>query len=310
MTTAILNAGQWLRMPPRSPRQARLRAAVLALAAGSAVAVLLACGAAVWRWIVSNPTVGHALLGTFLTAAATGAGAAPVLFARSISARAQDAMLGFGAGVMLAATAFSLIVPGIAAGETLTGSTASAGLIVAAGVAVGGLALLALDRALPHEHFVKGVEGAPTAQLQRIWLFVLAITLHNVPEGLAVGVGFGTGSVADGAALALGIGIQNIPEGLVVALALAAAGYSRGFAAAVAFASGLVEPVGGLLGGGMLTLSMMALPFGLAFAAGAMLFVVSHEIIPESHRKGHEQQATLGLLAGFILMTFLDTSLG
>jgi ZIP family zinc transporter len=310
MTTAILNAGQWLRRPPSSPRQARLRAAALALAGGSALAVLLASGNALWRWVESNPTVGHALLGTLLTAAATGAGAVPVLFARNISARAQDAMLGFGAGVMLAATAFSLIVPGIAAGEALTGSGASAAAIVALGVAAGGLALLALDRALPHEHFVKGVEGAGAVQLTRIWLFVLAITLHNVPEGLAVGVGFGSGSPAEGAALALGIGIQNIPEGLVVALALAAAGYSRMFAAAVAFASGLVEPIGGLFGGGLLTLSMLALPFGLAFAAGAMLFVVSHEIIPESHRKGHERQATVGLLAGFILMTVLDTSLG
>lgn len=310
MTAAILNAGHWLRRPPTSARHARLRAAAFALAGGGALAILFGSGLALWRWIESNPAVGHALFGTLLTAAATGVGAVPVLFARTISARAQDVMLGFGAGVMLAATAFSLIVPAIAAGQVLTGSGASAAAIVAFGVAVGGLALLALDRVLPHEHFVKGVEGARTAQLRRIWLFVLAITLHNVPEGLAVGVGFGGGGTAQGAALALGIGIQNIPEGLVVALALAAAGYSRGFSAAVAFASGLVEPIGGLIGGGLLSVSLVALPFGLAFAAGAMLFVVSHEIIPESHRRGNERWATGGLLVGFVLMMFLDTSLG
>jgi ZIP family zinc transporter len=139
---------------------------------------------------------------------------------------------------------------------------------------------------------------------------VLAITLHNLPEGLAVGVGFGTHGVASGSALALGIGVQNIPEGLVVALALVAAGYSRVFAASIAFASGLVEPVGGLLGAALLSVSQFMLPWGLAFAAGAMLFVVSHEIIPESHRKGHEREATIGLLAGFVVMMMLDTALG
>jgi len=310
LTTAILATTRWLNkgpLPTRHPWRRVAGAAVLVLGA----AAMLGSGAGqLWHWATSTPAVMYALVATLFTAAATGAGALPVLFTRSISARAQDAMLGFGAGVMLAATAFSLIVPGIDAGEALIGNRFWAAGIVAVGIVLGGIAMLALDRALPHEHFVSGVQGIPRQNLRRIWLFVLAIAIHNLPEGLAVGVGFGTENFASGAALALGIGIQNVPEGLVVALALVAAGYSRSFAVAVALASGLVEPVGGLLGAGMLSLSQLMLPAGLAFAAGAMLFVVSHEIIPESHRKGHEREATLGLLGGFVVMMLLDTTLG
>jgi ZIP family zinc transporter len=311
MSTAILAAKQWLRasdtaLPARQPWRRALGFAVAAL---GLLAMVDATGAHLFQWLRSNPVVATAFVATLFTAAATGAGALPVLVAQHISARVQDAMLGFGAGVMLAATAFSLIVPGIAAGEALTGSHAWAAGIVAFGVTAGGVAMLALDRMLPHEHFIKGVEGAQRQDLKRIWLFVLAIAIHNVPEGLAVGVGFGTENSAAGVALALGIGIQNIPEGLVVALALITVGYSRGFAAAVALASGLVEPVGGLIGAGVLSISRLMLPWGLAFAAGAMLFVVSHEIIPESHRKGHEREATVGLLAGFVTMMLLDTTL-
>jgi len=310
MTTAILAAGKWLNdgpLPTRHPWRRSAGAAVLLL---GAVVMLTSAASGLWHWIASDSAIVNALLATLFTAVATGAGAIPVLLARKVSQRVQDALLGFGAGVMLAATAFSLVMPGIAAGTLLTGSRAWAAGIVAFGIAAGGLALMSLDRLLPHEHFVKGVEGGRNGNLRRIWLFVLAITLHNIPEGLAVGVGFGTDDIAAGAALALGIGIQNIPEGLVVALALVAAGYSRGFSAAIAFASGLVEPVGGLIGAAMLSVSQVVLPWGLAFAAGAMLFVVSHEIIPESHRKGHEREATVGLLAGFIIMMMLDTSLG
>jgi ZIP family zinc transporter len=218
-------------------------------------------------------------------------------------------MLGFGAGVMLAATAFSLVVPGIEAAATLTGSRFASVAIVALALGLGGVVMLAMDRALPHEHFVKGVEGGRARQMRRIWLFVAAITLHNLPEGIAVGVGFGAGDLSNGIPLALGIAVQNIPEGLVVAVALVAAGYSPRFGAAIAALTGLVEPVGGLLGAGIVGFSEAMLPWGLGFAAGAMLFVVSHEIIPESHRRGHEQHATLGLIAGFVLMMSLDTAL-
>lgn len=311
MSTAILAAKHWLSAADTNltASQPWRRVLGFAVAAAGLLAMIDATGAHLLQWLRSNPVVASAFVATLFTAAATGAGALPVLLARQISVRAQDAMLGFGAGVMLAATAFSLIVPGIAAGEALTGSRAWAAAIVAFGIAAGGMAMLALDRMLPHEHFVKGVEGAQHRDLKRIWLFVVAIAIHNLPEGLAVGVGFGTEDSAAGTALALGIGIQNFPEGLVVALALVTVGYSRGFAAAVALASGLVEPVGGLIGAGVVSISRLMLPWGLAFAAGAMLFVVSHEIIPESHRKGHEREATAGLLCGFVVMMLLDTAL-
>jgi zinc transporter, ZIP family len=256
-----------------------------------------------------NRLIGPALRATALTAAATAVGALPVLALRAVSARAQDTMLGFGAGVMLAASTFSLIVPGLAAGEALTASRWLAGSIVASGILAGAAALLAIDRWLPHEHFIKGVEGMRALAVKRIWLFVFAIALHNLPEGLAVGVGIGQDDSAKGMALATGIALQNLPEGLVVALALRTLGYSALASFGVAAATGLAEPLGGLFGAGLFGLSQALLPFGLAFAAGAMLFVVSHEIIPESHRNGHETRATLGVMIGFVAMMLLDTML-
>lgn len=237
---------------------------------------------------------------------ATAVGALPVLFTRNVSQRAQDVMLGFGAGVMLAATSFSLIIPGLEA----AGGDAQAAFVVAAGIGLGALFLWATEHFAPHEHFIKGREGADVGQLKRIWLFVIAITLHNFPEGLAVGVGFGGGDVQGGLTLAAGIGLQNMPEGLVVALALVAQRYSVGRAILVAALTGLVEPVGGLLGAGLVSIAQPILPWGLAFAAGAMLFVVSDEIIPETHRKGFETEATLGVMVGFVVMMMLDVTLG
>ncbi len=248
-----------------------------------------------------------ALAATLGTAAATGLGAAPILFARRISDRAQAGMLGFGGGVMLAAAGFSLLLPAVEAGVDMTGSRGLAAAMVIAGLAAGGLVLALLDRALPHEHFVKGAENVGHRDIARIWLFVIAIALHNLPEGLAVGVGYGQPEDAKANALALAVAVQNMPEGLVVAAALVAVGYSRVAAVLVALATGFVEPIGGLLGAGALALSSAALPFALAFAGGAMLWVVSHEIIPESHRNGHERVATGGLLGGFAVMLLLDT---
>jgi ZIP family zinc transporter len=219
-------------------------------------------------------------------------------------------MLGFGAGVMLAATSFSLIVPGVATAETLWGNRMLAATIAAAGVLGGALFLWVANRFVPHEHFVKGVEGADARRLKQVWLFVFAIALHNFPEGLAVGVAFGSGQQAEAVSLATGIGIQNIPEGLAVALALVTIGYRRVAAFAVAAETGLAEPVAGLLGAAAVTFMQPILPFALTFAAGAMLFVISHEIIPESHRHGHEQAATLGVTGGFVTMMLLDTALG
>ncbi|MCZ2496372.1 ZIP family metal transporter [Xylophilus sp. Kf1] len=251
-----------------------------------------------------------ALLGGLMAAGATALGTLPVLLSQRFSQRAHDTMLGFGAGVMLAACAFSLVIPGIAAAKAQGASAWGAGGLVGVGILLGGLMLLAIDRAVPHEHFFKGLEGPQAKAMKRAWLFVLAITLHNLPEGLAIGVGF-AGSDAIGAkALAAGISIQDVPEGMVVALALRGVGYGRWMSAGLGVLSGLIEPVAAVAGVALIGLSAGLLPWGLAAAAGAMLFVISHEIIPESHRKGHEAFATCGLMLGFVLMMLLDTALG
>jgi len=241
---------------------------------------------------------------------ATVLGASPIVFLRRISERAQDVMLGFGAGVMLAASIFSLIVPALerVAGEAAPG--AAAALVVIAGLLLGALGLWLIHGYAPHEHFIGGPEGPPSARLAKIWLFIIAITIHNFPEGLAVGVGFGGGDVRNGLTLAVGIGLQNMPEGLAVAVALLSQGYSRPQALGVALVTGLVEPVGGILGAVAVSLAAELLPWGLAFAAGAMLFVISDEIIPETHRKGSETHATFSLMVGFGVMMFLDVTLG
>ncbi|MES2945455.1 MAG: ZIP family metal transporter, partial [Pseudomonadota bacterium] len=237
----------------------------------------------------------------------------PVLFSQRLSDRVQDTLFGFGAGVMLAASAFSLVIPGLQAAKAsgaFGGSPWAAGGIVGSAILLGGLALLSIDRLLPHEHFIKGREGHSAHKLRRTWLFVFAIALHNLPEGLAIGVAYAGNDAMRAAALATGIAIQDVPEGLVVAVALLAVGYRRGFAVLLGMATGLVEPLGAVLGAAIVAYSAAMLPWGLGFAAGAMLFVISHEIIPESHRKGHESFATGGLMTGFVLMMVLDTALG
>lgn len=255
------------------------------------------------------PQLSGALMGGALAATATAVGALPVLMEWHPSRRVHDTMLGFGAGVMLAACAFSLIMPALDTASENTGSTWAGSWTVGAGILLGALSLMLVDRLLPHEHFIKGLEGPRARQLKRVWLFVIAIALHNVPEGLAIGVSFTSSDVWGSGALAVGISLQDIPEGLVVALAMRGVGYSRGVSAGVAILSGLVEPLMAVIGVLIVTFSTAILPWGLAAAAGAMLFVISHEIIPESHRQGHESCATLGLLVGFVFMMVLDTAL-
>lgn len=251
----------------------------------------------------------RALQGGLLCALATALGAFPVLITRSIPVRIADGMLGFGAGVMLAATAFSLVVPGLAAAGDLGYSKWGSGAVVSAGVLLGVFAMLWLDRAWPHAHFDSDGQATRTQVPARVLLFVIAIVLHNIPEGMAVGVAAGAG--APGASgLAMGIAIQDVPEGLVVALALVGAGMGRGKAALIGMASGLVEPVFALVAAVAVGTFGTLLPWGLAAAAGAMLFAVSHEVIPESHRNGHETAATMGLAIGFCLMMVMDTALG
>jgi ZIP family zinc transporter len=295
----------WRAVGTAMPRPRRLFGGFIALA-GLTVLTREAWEAVVFH----DPRVAQAFLAGLMAAAATALGTLPMVVSRPLSDRVQDTLLGFGAGVMLAACGFSLIIPGLEAAASLGAGPWTAGSIVGAGILLGAALLLVIDYALPHEHFIKGVEGSQAKALKRAWLFVFAICLHNLPEGLAIGVAFGGSDAARAAALATGIALQDVPEGLVVALALRNAGYSRMLSAGMGMASGLIEPIGAVLGASIVTVSSVLLPWGLAFAAGAMLFVVSHEIIPESHRKGHERFATAGLMVGFVLMMLLDTSLG
>ena len=273
----------------------------------AAAAVTLVQG---WQVLTTSTVVRDAFAGGMIAALATALGTVPVMFSQRLSERTQDTLFGFGAGVMLAASAFSLIIPGLAAARESGMSAWGAGGVVGTSILLGGLVLLLMERLVPHEHFIKGVEGQSSHTLKRSWLFVFAIALHNIPEGLAIGVGFAGTDPLRASALATGIAIQDLPEGLVVAVALLAAGYSRRLSVGVGMASGLVEPIGALIGAAVIEHSAAMLPWGLGFAGGAMLFVISHEIIPESHRKGHEAWATGGLMIGFVMMMLLDTALG
>ena len=254
--------------------------------------------------------MGMALAGSAVAALATAVGALPALFVRHISARSEAIMLGFGAGVMVAAACFSLILPGIEAGSGILGSKLAGVLIVATGLLLGALCLLLADKVVPHEHPVVGRQGPDWVQLRRVWLMVFAIALHNFPEGMAIGVGFAGSDISVGIPLAAAIAIQDVPEGLVVAVALRTVAYTPLKATAAGALTGLAEPVGAIVGVALTSGFAPLYPIGLGFAAGAMIWVVSHEIIPETHRKGHEQAATLGLIGGFIVMMLLDTALG
>ena len=249
-------------------------------------------------------------LGSLAAGTLTAVGAVPVLFGRIPSRATRDLSLGFAAGVMLAASFFSLIIPALDAAEPRFDNGAAPAAIVCIAILLGMAAVALMNERLPPEHFRTGREGPDAASLRRVWLFIIAITIHNFPEGLAVGVGFGSGGMEGGLPLAIGIGLQNAPEGLAVAVSLMGEGYAKLRAWGIAALTGMVEPIGGLLGAGIITLSEPLLPWGLAFAAGAMLYVISHEIIPETHRSGHQNKATLGLSVGLTLMLFLDVWLG
>ncbi|MEM2124928.1 MAG: ZIP family metal transporter [Candidatus Methanosuratincola sp.] len=226
---------------------------------------------------------------------ATGLGALAVLVPMELRDRNQDVMLGFSGGVMLSAAGFSLIMPAVEIG----------GHIVAMiGIALGALALHLVDRSVPHLHPRSGPEGK-VSQLPKVWLMFIAMSIHNIPEGLAVGLSFGDG-LSKGLITATAIGIQNIPEGLVVALLFSICGSSKLRAIGLATLTGLVEPLAGVPGTILATSFSSLLPVGLAFAGGAMLFVVSDEMIPESHKKGFEREATLGFVGGFLVMMLIE----
>lgn len=252
----------------------------------------------------------YALIGGLAGFTTTAIGTLPALILRKIEQKVSDTMLGFAAGMMLAATAFSLLLPGIEAGVTFSGNAFIGGFIVVFGMALGVALMLGLDYFTPHEHEKTGPCGPGHERCGRAWLFVFAIALHNLPEGMAIGVSFAQGDMSVGFPLTTAIALQDIPEGLAVALTLRSAGISPGKSVLIAIATGVFEPIGALLGVTLAGGYMLAYPIGLGLAGGAMLFVVSHEVIPETHRSGHQTLATIGLMIGFALMMILDTTLG
>lgn len=249
-------------------------------------------------WLAAHPMAAKGLEASLLAGTATGLGAIPVLMLRRPSERLMAPMLGLAGGMMLAASLFSLLVPAV---QTVMASDAvwSLGIATAGALLAGVAAMQMLDRRLPHEH----VEEVESSGMQpNVALVVAAIAIHNVPEGLAVGVAAAAG--ADHG-MSLGIALQNIPEGWIVASAMIALGAAPLRAALIALGTGLVEPVGGLFGVIASTVAGAALPMALAAAAGAMLWVVSHEMIPASHQPGRVGAGTAGLAAGFAVMTVL-----
>jgi ZIP family zinc transporter len=249
--------------------------------------------------------LGHSLLAGGL---GTGLGALPVLFVRRIGPRAEAGLAGFSAGVMLAAAFVGLLLPALEIAQRGADHTATWPVLL--GVGLGALSIDVLHRLSPHEHFSKGGEGPGSTRLARVWLFAIALALHNVPEGLAVGVGVASGDAQVSWPVTASIAAQNAPEGLIVAVAFLVAGHRRTTALLVTLATGLVEPLGAALGYLAVQVVAAAMPAALAFAAGAMLFVVSHEIIPESHREGRSPVATFGLVVGVLAMLQFDAWLG
>ena len=257
----------------------------------------------------ASPRMRAALLAGAIAAAATALGTLPVLLSQSFSKRSYDCFLGFGAGVMLGATSFSLIVPALAAARAGGAGAMGASTTIGLGIALGALLVVALGRLVHRgEHLLEQDDGARDGY-RRVWLFVAAITLHNLPEGLAIGVAYAGPNIDSAHTLATGISIQDVPEGLVVALALRSVGYGRWFSVGLGALSGLIEPAAAVAGVALISISEGLLPLGLALAAGAMLYVIVHEVIPESHRNGNGSFASAALVLGFILMTVLDTAL-
>lgn len=257
-----------------------------------------------------------ALLATLFTWGVTALGAGLVFFFKEFNKKILDAMLGFAAGVMTAASFWSLLSPSIELSENLGYLPWIPPLV---GFLLGGAFLKGIDKILPHLHIgleTEQAEGIHTSWKKSI-LLVLAITLHNIPEGLAVGVAFGavgagipSATFAGAVALALGIGIQNFPEGAAVSVPLRREGFSRWKSFLYGQASGVVEPVAGVLGALLVTVMRPVLPFALSFAAGAMIYVVVEEVIPEAQGSGNSDFATIGAMLGFAIMMTLDVALG
>jgi ZIP family zinc transporter len=262
------------------------------------------------QFFVASPNLRTALWGGGTAAAATALGTLPVLLSQNFSKRTYDCFLGFGAGVMLGATSFSLVIPALAAARAGGAGNWGASLSVGGGLLLGAALLLALDRFISSDGIHAAASTREGHSLKRAWLFVWAVALHNLPEGLAIGVAYGGVDLGKANSLATGISIQDVPEGLVVALALRTVGYGRGVSTLLGVASGLIEPVAAVLGVALIGVSAGMLPFALAAAAGAMLFVIANDVVPESHQNGNGTWASVALIGGFVLMTVLDTALG
>ena len=229
---------------------------------------------------------------------------------KNISHKFSDIILSFAAGVMLAAAVLGLIIPSVEYGERYGMPLAL--LITVAGIFVGALCLNLIDKLVPHLHALAGVESEEHRNegLGKVLLFVMAIAIHNLPEGIAAGVGFGSGDTSGAMIIAGGIALQNIPEGMVIIAPMLAAGVSKKRTLIIAALTGLVEVVGTLIGYLAVSISTIILPFALAFAGGTMLYVISDEMIPETHAHGAQRGATYALLSGFALMLCMDFLLG
>lgn len=268
------------------------------------------------EWFLSLSPVMQAFIGTCFTWFLTALGASVVFFFKDINRKVMDGMLGSAAGVMIAASFWSLLAPAIAMVEEAGGTPWIPALV---GFLSGGIFLWSIDKILPHLHPgfpTREAEGVKTSW-QRSVLLVLAITLHNIPEGLAVGVAFGaaaagypSATIGAAIALAIGIGIQNFPEGAAVSVPLRREGLSRRKSFMYGQLSGAVEPMAGVLGAVAVIYMRPILPYALAFAAGAMIYVVAEELIPESQAEKHSDIATIGVMVGFAIMMTLDVALG
>ena len=267
-------------------------------------------------WFVSLNPIIQALLATLFTWGVTALGSALVFLFKNLNRKVLDSMLGFAAGVMIAASFWSLLSPAIEMSES---AGKSAWIPAALGFLGGGLFLFLVDKFLPHLHL--GLEKSEAEGVKTSWqrsiLLVLAITLHNIPEGLAVGVAFGavasnlpSASLAGAIALAIGIGLQNFPEGAAVSIPLRREGFSRLKSFMYGQASGIVEPIAGVIGALAVIYVQSMLPYALSFAAGAMIYVVVEELIPESQQGGNTDLATLATMLGFTVMMILDVALG
>lgn len=226
---------------------------------------------------------------------------------KNISHKVNDAILGFAAGVMLAASIIGLIIPSIESGGK------HGVWVTVAGILCGAIFLSFIDRFTPHLHNITGIDierHENTAALNKVLLFVMAIAIHNFPEGLAAGVSFGSGNISNAISVASGISLQNIPEGLIIISPLLGVGVSRKRAFSIAVFTGVIEIVGTMIGYFSVSFAIVVLPFSLAFAGGTMLYIISDEIIPETHSHGHERFATFALLIGFALMLIMNNYIG